>query len=72
MTIGWELTEILAKIIHHGESAYNTLYINPLPPIYSIWIFTHLKFCLADAIHKWVKIMQIWQNGGQKLANLAD
>ena len=31
------------------------------PPDYSIWIFTHLKLCLADAIHnfKWVKIIQI-------------
>ena len=30
------------------------------------WIFTHFKLCLADAIHnfKWVKIIQIWQNGG--------
>ena len=44
------------------------------PPNYSIWIFTHLKLCLADAIHnfKWVKIIQIWQNGGQKISNLAD
>ena len=27
-----------------------------------IWISTHLKLCLADAIHKfkWVKIIQIW------------
>ena len=34
-----------------------------------IWIFTHLKLCLADAIHnfKWVKIIQIWQNEGQLL-----
>ena len=34
--------------------------------------FTHLKLCLADAIHnfKWVKIIQIWQNG-QLFANLA-
>ena len=33
------------------------------PPNYSIWIFTHLKLCYADAIHnfKWVKIIQIWQ-----------
>ena len=33
---------------------------------YSIWIFTHLKLCLADAIanFKWVKIIQILQNGG--------
>ena len=30
--------------------------------------------CLADAIHnfKWVKIIQIWQNGGQLFSNLAD
>ena len=29
-------------------------------------IFTHLKLCLADAIHnfKWVKIIHIWQNEG--------
>ena len=35
-------------------------------PNYLIGIFTHLKLCLADAIHnsKWVKIIQIWQNGG--------
>ena len=44
------------------------------PPNYSIWIFTHLKLCLADAIHifKCVKIIQIWQNGGQNTSNLAD
>ena len=31
------------------------------PPNYSIGIFTHLKLCLADAIHnfKWVKIIEI-------------
>ena len=47
---------------------------NPLTANYSIWIFTHLKLCLADAIHnfKWVKIIQIWQNGGQLFSNLAD
>ena len=30
--------------------------------------------CLADAIHnfKWVKIIQIWQNGGQLFSNRAD
>ena len=30
-------------------------------------IFTHLKSCLADAIHnfKWVEIIQIGQNGGE-------
>ena len=34
------------------------------PPGDSILIFTHLKSCLADAIHnfKWVKIIEIWQN----------
>ena len=43
------------------------------PPNYLIWIFTQLKLCLADAIHnfKWVKIIQIWQNGGQLFSNLA-
>ena len=31
-------------------------------------IFTNLKLCLADAIHnfKWVKIIQISQNEGQR------
>ena len=44
------------------------------PPSYSIGMFTHLKLCLADAMHnfKWVKIIQIWQNGGQQISNLAD
>ena len=39
-----------------------------------IVIFTHLNLCLADAIHnfKWVKIIQIWQNGGWIFSNLAD
>ena len=43
------------------------------PSNYSIWIFTHLKLCLADAIHnfKWVKIIKIWQNGGQLFSNIA-
>ena len=37
------------------------------PPNYSIGILTYLELRLADAIHyfKWVKIIQIWQNGGQ-------
>ena len=40
-------------------------FINPLAAKYSIGIFTHLKLCLADAIHnfKCVKIIQISQNG---------
>ena len=44
------------------------------PPNYSIAIFTHLKLCLADAIHnfKWVTIMQIWQNRSQLFSNRAD
>ena len=37
-------------------------------------IFTHLNLCLADAIHnfKWVKIIQIWRNGGRLFSNIAD
>ena len=32
-----------------------------------------LNLCLADAIHnfKWVKIIKIWQNGGQLFSNIA-
>ena len=57
----------------------NQIYSGPAvkglyPPNYLIWIFTHLKLFLADAIHnfKWVKIIQIWQNGGQLFSNIAD
>ena len=41
------------------------------PPNYSIVIFTHLKLCLADAIHnfKWVKIIQISQSGSELFLN---
>ena len=48
--------------------------LNLQPPNYSIWIFTHLKLCLADAIHnfKWVKIIQIGQNWSQLFSNSAD
>ena len=53
--------------------------INPLNAklfnlITIIWIFIHLKLCLADAIHnfKWLKIIRIWQNGGQLFSNIAD
>ena len=37
-----------------------------------MWIFTNFKLYLADTIHnlKWVKIIQIWQNGGQLFSNL--
>ena len=47
---------------------------NPLVAKLFNWILTPLKLCLADAIHniKWVKIIQIWQNGGQQISNLAD
>ena len=33
-----------------------------------------MKLYLADAIHnfKWVKIILIWQNGGQLFSNIAD
>ena len=42
--------------------------------ILKIWMFIHLKLCLADAIHnfKWVRIIQIWQIGDQLFSNLAD
>ena len=32
------------------------------------WSSTHLKLCIADAIHnfKSVKIIQLWQNEGQR------
>ena len=41
---------------------------------YSILIFTHLQFCLADAIQnfKGVKIILIWENGGLLFSNIAD
>ena len=56
------------------DKAFLDLFLTLQPPNYSIWIFTHLKLCLADAIHnfKWVKIIQIWQNGGQLFSNIAD
>ena len=36
--------------------------------------FHPLEVVSRDAIHnfKWVKIIQIWQNGGQLFSNLAD
>ena len=54
------------------SSHWSTLILQP--PNYSIWIFIHLKLCLADAIHnfKWVKIIHIWQNGGELFSNIAD
>ena len=60
----------LVNIVNTHELVCLTLW----PPNYSIWIFTHLKLCLADAIHnfKWVKIIQIWQNVGQLFSNIAD
>ena len=40
---------------------YHRIKLTLWPPNYSIWIFTHLELCLADAIHnfKWVKIIQV-------------
>ena len=57
-----------------AKNIMNMVLLTLQPPIYSIWIFTHLKLCLADAIHnfKWVKIIQIWQNGSQLFSNIAD
>ena len=52
----------------------NLMSLTLYPPNYSVGIFTHLNLCLADAIHnfKWVKIIQIWQNGGRLFSNRAD
>ena len=47
---------------------------NPLPAKLFNLNFHPLEVGLADAIHnfKWVKIIQIWQNGGQLFSNIAD
>ena len=50
-------------------------WMNPIyriKPNYFLRIFTHLKLCLADAIHnfRWVKIIQIWQMGGKRFWHL--
>ena len=44
----------------------NQCWVNPITDKYLIEIFNHFKLCLADAIHnlKWLKIIQIWPNGG--------
>ena len=46
---------------------YDTLSYT-LTASYFTVIFTHLKLCLAYAIHnfKWVNMIQIWQNGDQR------
>ena len=48
--------------------------INPLTAKLFYFIFIHLNLYLADSIHKlkWVKIIQIWRNGGLLFSNLAD
>ena len=47
-----------------------------IPQVFSYLfvILPHLKLCLADAIYnyKWVKIIHIWQNGGQRFWDLVD
>ena len=62
-TLGWAL--VLDGTGYHPLQAIDLLTLKPQN--YLIVNFTHLKLCLADAIHnfKWVKIIQIWQNGGQ-------
>ena len=50
--------------IKKAENGCIVIIILPLQQSsYLIEIFTHLKLCLADAIHnfKWVKIILIWQ-----------
>ena len=60
-------------VYFYDWATFESLQLTLWPPNYSIGIFTHLKLCLADAIHnfKWVKIIQIWQKGGQLFSNLA-
>ena len=43
------------------------------PPLFNV-DYMDRCMCLADAIHnfKWVKIIQIWQNGGHLFSNIAD
>ena len=57
---------------NNGQSYIVTF--TPQPLSYCIGILTHLKLCFADAIHnfKWVKMIQIWPNGGQLFWILAD
>ena len=57
-----------------NENIFLSSKFNPLTASYWIEIVTHLKLCLADAIHnfKWVKIIQILQNGVEGFWNLAD
>ena len=74
----WGIVFILSGWFHSDYFSFtwswdydNYLYLLTLqPPNHSIWIFTHLWLCLTDAIHnfKWVKIIQIWQNGGHILS----
>ena len=72
--IGWCVTHFVHFTDEPRQNEYLNLILTFWPPNYSIWIFTHLKLCLADAIHnfKWVKNIQIWQNGGQLFSNIAD
>ena len=56
----------LSSLLHTGKCSLNKNCIFSGHIWILFWIFTHLNLCLADAIHnfKWVKIIQIWQNGG--------
>ena len=62
----WNLYE-WAERKHFSEPAISDSF-KPLTAKSFIWIFTHSKLCLADAIHnfKLLKNIQIWQNGGQQ------
>ena len=50
--------------LSNGNETQLTLY----SPNNWIVIFTHLNLCIAGAIQnfKWLEIIQIWQNGGQR------
>ena len=59
----------------NNNDEWTEVTFNPLTAKLFNLNFHHLKLCLADAIHnfKWVKIIQIRQNGGQLFfSNIAD
>ena len=76
---GTTKTRNIHKVVYNFKWIAGAERVNPLTAKLLNWIFTHFKLCLADAIHsdaihnfKWVKIIQIWQNGGHLFSNIAD
>ena len=63
-TLWLQYKDLLVKV---GNCAGSSACLTFESPRYLIGIFTHLKMCLADAIHnfKWVKIIQMWLDRAQ-------